>query len=180
MLVSEFATATRNFAKRQISWYRKDPLFLFLRISRQQWERPVVQKKNTKKLPSHAPRSRSASREVDLAPYEKVSAELLHWASLPRAQYDQFVGEQKSNAAVYCDLMSRKHLPLSYRVESDLARRVLCRMVAGGLLRMPDNQWTSDTGSTDSWVASIRDPSQGVTPNDIALEPPAEWSAQGL
>ena len=30
--VSEFATATRNYAKRQLAWYRKDPHFLFVKI----------------------------------------------------------------------------------------------------------------------------------------------------
>lgn len=32
--LTAFSAATRNYAKRQVNWYRKDPAFLFLRIHR--------------------------------------------------------------------------------------------------------------------------------------------------
>lgn len=41
--LASFATATRNYAKRQSNWFRKDPSFLFCRINRSAIEAAAAQ-----------------------------------------------------------------------------------------------------------------------------------------
>ena len=83
---SDFCTATRNYAKRQLNWYRKDKNFLFVRSRRH-----FVGKKE-----------RADSKTAD---------EVYHWASASRADFDAAVTQQLEVA----DALAELRQPLSGR-----------------------------------------------------------------
>jgi tRNA dimethylallyltransferase len=86
--LTDFATATRNYAKRQLQWYRKDKSFLWLKI-----ERPdAVDKK---------------SKEEE--PYRKVAKEVLHWNSLPDSNFRQMIKHQMLRGAAVASIRGRMH-----------------------------------------------------------------------
>ena len=61
--VKTFATATRNYAKRQLQWYRKDEAFLWLKIDRR------------------------TGGVRDLVPYQSICKEITHWCAQPVDRY---------------------------------------------------------------------------------------------
>lgn len=75
--VNKFSSATRNYAKRQLLWYRKDSEFLWLEMTR-----PGPAVKNSD----------------DLKPYQSVMNEIMYWCSVPYTQYKRVVNEQLSRA----------------------------------------------------------------------------------
>src|SRR5688572_30462413 len=82
-IFSDFATATRNYAKRQSIWYRKDALFLFLKIYRDmKFENP----------------------------YEAVATELLHWYSLGKEEFEAVLSEQLRVADCASNLMTKRKI----------------------------------------------------------------------
>lgn len=81
-----FATATRNYARRQINWYRRDQKFLFLQINRE--------------------RSTSAKE-----PYLKIVDELLHYTLADRVDYEMTLSRQIQYAKYYQQLIEKKRLP---------------------------------------------------------------------
>jgi hypothetical protein len=76
--VKTFATATRNYAKRQLQWYRKDGAFLWLKIDRR------------------------AGGVGDLAPYRAVCAEITHWCSQPEDCFRLALRQQVRCALTWC------------------------------------------------------------------------------
>ena len=76
--VKTFATATRNYAKRQLQWYRKDGAFLWLKIDRR------------------------AGGVGDLAPYRAVCAEITHWCSQPEDCFRLALRQQVRCAWAMC------------------------------------------------------------------------------
>jgi len=75
--VNKFSSATRNYAKRQLLWYRKDSEFLWLEMTR-----PGPSLKNSD----------------DIKPYQTVMNEIMHWCSMPYKQYKSVINEQLSRA----------------------------------------------------------------------------------
>lgn len=86
--VKDFATATRNYAKRQMQWYRKDAAFLWLSIDR----------------PDPAIHSSS-----DLAPYAQVAREIDYWCSLPQSNFGQIIKQQMLRALSVQSVRKKKH-----------------------------------------------------------------------
>ena len=71
--LADFATATRNYAKRQLHWYRKDKAFLWLKIDRSE---------------------DSLATSTNEEPYRQVAREILHWNELPDSNFRQTIKRQ--------------------------------------------------------------------------------------
>jgi tRNA dimethylallyltransferase len=69
--LKDFAASTRNYARRQLQWFRRDPAFLWVRIDRG-----------------------SGSSDAAAEPYRQVADEVLHWLSAPREEFDAIVAKQ--------------------------------------------------------------------------------------
>ena len=195
-----FTTATRNYAKRQLNWYRKDDSFLFVSMDRQ-------------------------SRSKETA-YAHMAEEIWHWATVPREEFEQVTTRQVQLNAALQQLRSRKHVSPTYLPDTDVKRTALSYLLHRGELRLPRpydaapaeekktakrrrnktdylQEQQQDVGHTDTstvtigapatsssstvgtepvqlpqWVATIQDPALGATPDTIAQYKPL-WSALG-
>lgn len=87
--VKDFATATRNYAKRQMQWYRKDAAFLWLSIDR--------------------PDPAASASSSDLAPYAQVAREIDYWCSLPESNFGQIIKQQMLRALSVQSVRKKKH-----------------------------------------------------------------------
>ena len=97
--VKQFATATRNYAKRQLQWYRKDEAFLWLKIDRRE------------------------GGPTDMAPYRAVCAEIAHWYAQPANSYRLAVRQQILRGLAVTAARNRKkagHRPKLQRHPYDL------------------------------------------------------------
>lgn len=108
---SEFCTATRNYAKRQLNWYRKDKSFLFVRSRRRNMEKTAA---------DHA-----------------TSEEVLHWASVPRSTFDDAVSTQIAVNDALTELRQRSKVPYAYLPDTHARRVALCWMINNGEVRVP-------------------------------------------
>lgn len=190
-----FTTATRNYAKRQLNWYRKDDSFLFVSMDRQ-------------------------SRSKETA-YAHMAEEIWHWATVPREEFEQVTTRQVQLNAALQELRSRKHVYPTYLPDTDVKRTALSYLLHRGELRLPRpydaapaeekktakrrrnktdylQEQQQDAGDTDTpaisdavasssrtepvqlpqWVAAMQDPALGATPETIAQYKPL-WSALG-
>ena len=122
--IEGFATATRNYAKRQLHWYRQDKEFLWLQINRG----VVTAKSASGPLRGSGSGSESESEsETEIgsekegaaglgldgddmgdAPYHKVVTELKHWCDLPASNYRQMIKHQIQRGVAVKTLRQRK------------------------------------------------------------------------
>ena len=84
--LSDFATATRNYAKRQLHWYRKDMSFLWLKIVRP---------------------DAMANRTTEEEPYREVAREILHWNSFPASNFRQMIKHQVQKGSAVAAIRSK-------------------------------------------------------------------------
>ncbi len=90
-LCRDFCTATRNYAKRQLNWYRKDKNFLFVRSRR------------------HFVKNKALADEM-------TAEEVQHWATVPRREFDQAVSQQLAISEALTEL--RKRLEREIQVQT--------------------------------------------------------------
>ena len=96
--IRQFATATRNYAKRQLQWYRKDSSFLWLKIDRKGVEKD------------------------DLAPYNKVCEEIKHWCAISPSDFDIVIQQQVQRGLAVTAARNRKKSGHRPKVEQPLDR----------------------------------------------------------
>ena len=81
----DFATATRNYSKRQLKWYRQDHAFLWLEIFRT----------GVKTSYGSQTQSQLQSKGGDsILPYSKVAEEIMHWFGEDRDVFDKLLTDQ--------------------------------------------------------------------------------------
>jgi hypothetical protein len=83
----QFTTATRNYSKQQLKWFRQDNRCLWLEIFRH--------------------RENIADPGVVISPYRQVADEVLHWFQLPRQEYDAMIKDQIRTSAVVTELRNQ-------------------------------------------------------------------------
>ena len=138
--LTEFTTATRNYAKRQLHWYRKDKQFLWLQIQRHE------------------------AGDLD-EPYRRVLRELCHWREAPRHKYDRMVKHQLLRAAAVSKMRTWvKNKPKGDSL-TDFDWLAVAAMVAAGEIRPPQGQAIiGDEQAGWATAFSISSDSDGETP----------------
>lgn len=129
--LADFATATRNYAKRQLQWYRKDKAFLWLKIDRHD----AVAKKCTEE-----------------EPYRRVAREILHWNELPASNYRQLIKHQMLRGAAVASIRGRMHQKNRLKVQGEMEWLAVAALVAKGELKPPAVVPGGDT-DVPSWAA---------------------------
>lgn len=115
--VVEFATATRNYARKQHNWYRRDKEFLFLTMNR----------------------SAAVTATSTLDPYETVAQEIMHWIELPREEFDDHRQQQSTIGKIISTLVKQKKIALDYEPKSTQERDIILELINMGLLRVTAN-----------------------------------------
>jgi hypothetical protein len=130
--VKGFATATRNYAKRQLQWYRKDKAFLWLRI--------------------HRPDPLALSS--DLEPYDRVAQEVLFWCSQGPSNFRQSVRQQLQRASAVYAVRQRKHHGHGLLRRADENEWLaVAALVHSGELKPPKvRKGMTDQEVAESWV----------------------------
>jgi hypothetical protein len=204
-VIRVFCSATRNFAKRQLNWYRKDHMFLFVDMDRKNVPKEVA--------------------------YATAAEEVWHWATAPREEYDAALSQQLAVTAAVTDLRRKERVPEDYLPDTPAKRLALSWLLYQGELKtfawqsplvsekkaqskqpaatpahasepekpvFPGDEapglvgnalqdlsdaavkadlrrWVQDK-PPPAWMDCLFDASQGVTPENVALWNP-EWSA---
>ena len=117
--VKDFATGTRNYAKRQLSWYRRDDRFLWLQIERSD---PLYKK---------------AAAEEESS-YVRVAEELLHWCSLSRDQHAMEISNQIARGKTVTNFKNRSANRLNFPLDSDLCYESIADMLASDEISAED------------------------------------------
>lgn len=106
IIYREFAGATRNYAKRQMMWYRRDKSFLFVRISR-----------DLRHMQSFA------------SSYRNVTEEVLRHLQLSRVEYDHLLETQLRQSHLYNHYLSQKKVALPHRCDDAVEHRLLLHLL---------------------------------------------------
>jgi len=117
--LNSFATATRNYAKRQLHWYRKDKAFLWMQV---QWRQGDGQGN---------------------APYSRMLRELCHWKDIDRDKYVRMVKHQVRRAEAAGKMRQLVKLnPKGFQRGklSDFDWLAVAAMVAAGEIEAPRGQ----------------------------------------
>ena len=112
--MKDFATSTRNYARRQMNWYRKDHQALFVRIRR-----------------------RGNETLSDPVPYQIVADEVLHWLDSDQHGFQTALKDQRELTDALTELRGMKQVPLHYDIPSPYHRHALAWLVATGEVRLP-------------------------------------------
>jgi tRNA dimethylallyltransferase len=159
--ISEFATSTRNYARRQHNWYRKDNNFMFLKIRRDDMMSSNSNSKHNKvsgkkrKHSTHDQKSAAIPAKDKNKPYADIAKEVLHWLTVSRGEYDHALSQQIECANLYNIYAQSKKLPPTTNHSSNsIEMRVLNyvrkqRLIKGGNLTVDNDTLTSDK----SWSA---------------------------
>lgn len=133
--VKDFATATRNYAKRQLQWYRKDKAFLWLRIQRPD---PLA-------------------LSSDLEPYDRVAQEVLFWCSQAQSNFRQNVKQQLQRASAVYAVRQRKHHGHGLLRRADENEWLaVAALVHSGELKPPKvRKGMTDQEVAESWVSVL-------------------------
>ena len=124
--LTDFATATRNYAKRQIMWYRKDKLFLFLQIFRNQLD-------------------------TSDNPYDKVAMELLHWFTQERTEFDQVLGKQLATTEYTTEYIKKGFVFDDYICKDEIQFRVIKDLVASEKIKIKSKAQESKESIMKKW-----------------------------
>ncbi len=160
----DFATATRNYAKRQLHWYRKDNTFLWLEIDRPD------------------PNQGSA----DVAPYEKIAREIEHWNSIPTSNYRSMIKQQMLRAKGVAAIRGKKKEASSARghrmkIKGEYEWLALASLVASGEIQPP--QVTKDMTNEDiaaSWTTHINAETSVETSSQMRFDAPIIHSEEDM
>ena len=114
-LCRDFSTATRNYAKRQLNWYRKDKNFLFVRSRR------------------HFVTNKALADE-------KTAEEVQHWATVPREEFDRAVTQQVAISDALFELRQRHKVPPSFVPDTHERRVALAWMVNHNEVKIPTEE----------------------------------------
>lgn len=146
-----FASATRNYAKRQLQWYRKDSCFLWLKIDRPD---PL-------------------SHSSDTAPYTQIAREILHWCTLPQSNFRQTIKQQKERGTAASALRFRKYHGHRMIIRNDEAEWLaLAALVENGELQRPKlHDEMSPEEVADSWVSRLALWMEGTKPEAAKRAP---------
>lgn len=98
---SDFTSATRNYAKKQMNWYRKDEAFLFLRVQRQ-WPQPT----------------------------SILVHELLACLVSSRSEYESTLHDQLACSEHYANHLKRGKVPVGYQAISEQEYRVIRELLS--------------------------------------------------
>ena len=150
--LADSATATRNYAKRQLQWYRKDKAFLWLKIDRPD---AVVKK------------------SVEEEPYRKVAREILHWNELPASNYRQLIKHQMLRGAAVASIRGKMHQKNRLKVQGEMEWLAVAALVAKGELKPPAVVPGGDT-DMPSWAAHFA----STTATSAAALPSASPTAE--
>jgi hypothetical protein len=115
-VLSNFATATRNYAKRQLHWYRKDDKFLWLQIARPD----------------------PAAQSTDRSPYMRVAEEVQYWCRLPDNVYQKAIDNQMKSSQALTTVRGRKYHGHNFEIPHLFARMALAYAIAKGEVKVPD------------------------------------------
>eukprot|EP01032_Pedospumella_encystans_P020803 gene20803-23627_t len=113
--LADFSTATRNYAKRQLNWYRKDKNFLFVRSRR------------------HFVTNKALADE-------KTAQEVQHWATVPREEFDHAVAQQVAISDALFELRQRHKVPASFVPDTHERRVALAWMVNHNEVKIPTEE----------------------------------------
>jgi hypothetical protein len=118
----EFSTATRNYAKKQINWYRKDKEFLFLKIDRS----------------SYFSASSSSSpvflKSLLHTTYQSVASELLSYLSLSRLEYEELLKKQLYRSNLYQRHLKKGKVEEGYVCEDNLEFQIIKELLENELI----------------------------------------------
>lgn len=122
--LAEFASRTRNYARKQLQWYRRDPAFLWVRVQR-----------------------RGASSD----PYAAIAEEIGHWIAQSREEFDAAIAQQMADKAVSSKELKAA---LARQTSSKhTARDVLIRRAEDGKTTKMKRYTMDVDGNFDSLVA---------------------------
>lgn len=115
VVLRDFTAATRNYARRQLKWYRADKAFLWLQIHRQSLPMVGGNDHSPMRPPdTHLDKGEEKGREKEVQgedegarerePYMRVVREVRHWAAVPRRELDALLRDQLlcGAAATHC------------------------------------------------------------------------------
>ena len=119
--VKDFATGTRNYAKRQLSWYRRDSCFLWLQIDRAD------------------PQVKRAAVD-DEGSYMRVAKELLHWCSKSSDAYAAEIADQISRGKTVTNFKNRSANRMNFPLDCDACYEAIADMLASDEIRFEDVQ----------------------------------------
>eukprot|EP01039_Chlorochromonas_danica_P002375 gene2375-2607_t len=130
--VSDFGSATRNYARKQHNWYRKDRDFLFLKMTRPALLEAVKNDVRAKALKTKTlsqnkkigPVPIPRQDEVHL-PYVQIAEEILHWYSVPREEYVTALDRQLQAHDYHHRWTVQYHIPSNYASENELEDDVI-------------------------------------------------------
>jgi hypothetical protein len=118
----EFSTATRNYAKKQINWYRKDEEFLFLKIDRS----------------SYFSASSSSSpvflKSLLQTSYQSVASELLSYLSLSRLGYEELLKKQLYQSNLYQSVLKKGKVEEGYVCKNNLEFQIIKELLENDLI----------------------------------------------
>lgn len=207
--VQEFATATRQYSKRQLKWYRQDENFLWLEIFRSQQVGnafDLSQKNATNGVVNGAcvhegSEERSTVAETDkYAPYRRVKDEILHWLAKDRATFEKVKADQIKcghSVSAYRDQKRKVPFPSCADVYQLAVTQALLK---AGELKVPSS-WTStpDGASPSDQIEQVKgagkrtaseehpsgkfnmeEYSQSFDLTTIASRLEPKWSAEGV
>jgi hypothetical protein len=131
---SEFSAATRNYAKRQINWFRKDPGFMFVLI-----RRPEPLTHPNPNLPVTAAATwpgvgdgEDEEGDEDLVPYRVVKDEVVHWCQVPAEEFQGKVRTQVAVNAACGRLKEYWKMPKDAGMWTDAEKMALVYMIHKG------------------------------------------------
>jgi len=117
--LTSFTTATRNYAKRQLHWYRKDTSFLWMQIQRRRQD------------------------PAEDEPHRRVLRELCHWKDIGRYEYTRMVKHQVCRAEAVAKMrewVKKKPKGMKRGVLTDFDWLAVAAMVAAGEIRTPQGR----------------------------------------
>jgi len=148
-----FATATRNYAKRQLGWYRNDKSFLWIKIRRLD---PDTNELAGGGSGSSSSSSDSADRVTGaVEPYVKVSQEIIHWCGVTQSSYNQAIKHQLHRAAAVAAIRARVHQGHRMNLRPNQHDWIaLAALVHAGELRPPQRH-PNPGEQAQSWIAGF-------------------------
>ena len=140
-----FATATRNYAKRQLGWYRNDKSFLWIKIRRLD--------PDSNELSGGGGDSDSITGSI--APYVKVSQEITHWCGVSQSSYNQAIKHQLHRATAVAAIRARVHQGHRMNLRPNQHDWIaLAALVHAGELRPPQRH-PNPGEQAQSWIAGF-------------------------
>lgn len=122
--LQDFATATRNYAKQQINWYRRDKEFLFTKIFREKQKKETFQRS-----------------------YKVVMQELLTLLSFSKEEHQKLLEDQLLKAKYHLQYSQKGSLRKGHVCQDETEYRVLLHLIKTIKVKLkPTNELTPISG----------------------------------